>query len=78
MKIAILTNDMTKKFEGYEITEEDIQKVLNSMREENPEASREDAIQFLEGAKATMHLAAHKIVNEEKAKKIKTKKKTKQ
>lgn len=62
---------MTNKFQGYEISEEDIAKTLNYLRtNENKDATREDAIKFLEEQHAKAHIAAHKIVEDEQTGKI--------
>lgn len=63
---------MTKKFQGYEITEEDIEKTVQYLKTNvNKDATREDAIKFLQEKHDMAHLAAHKIVEDEKSGKIK-------
>ena len=50
---------MNKKFQGYEITEEDIEATLRYLQaNENKDATREDAIKYLEDKHAVAHLAA--------------------
>lgn len=62
---------MTKKFQGYEITEEDIEKTLQYLRtNENKDATREDAIAYLEEKHAQAHVIAHKVVEDEQEGKI--------
>lgn len=57
---------MTKKKIGYQINEKDIESALNHLRlNENPEATRDDAIQFLEEHHVMAHVAAHRIVEDE-------------
>jgi len=48
------------KAKGYEISEEDIEKVIKYLKHTDPQnANREGAIRFLEGVQATSHMAAH-------------------
>ncbi len=54
---------MTNTTVGYTITEADIEATLKHLRStENPEATREDAIAYLEEHKSLAHQMAHKIV----------------
>ncbi len=54
---------MTKKNIGYQINEKDIESALNHLKlNENPEATRDDAIQYLEEHHVMAHVAAHRIV----------------
>lgn len=64
---------MTKKFTGYEINEKDIEATLRYLITEKgmKNATREDAISFLEEHQDLAHLMAHKIVEDEKSGKIK-------
>ena len=56
-----------KNKSGYQITEKDIESTLKYLRlNEDENATREDAIQYLEEHKSLAHLAAHKIVEDEK------------
>jgi hypothetical protein len=56
-----------KNKSGYQITEKDIETALKYLRlNEDENATREDAIQYLEEHKSLAHLAAHKIVEDEK------------
>jgi hypothetical protein len=58
---------MKKKTTGYQMTEEDILATINYLRlTKNPDATREDAIEFLEYHQSLAHLGAHKIVEDEK------------
>ncbi len=53
---------------GYEITEADIVTALNYLKSNvNKNASREEAITYLEEKHAISHMAAHKIVEDERA-----------
>ncbi len=62
---------MKKKFQGYEMTEEDIQAILRYLKTNvNKDATREDAIKFLEENNESAHLIAHKLVEDEKSGKI--------
>lgn len=62
---------MTNKFPGYEITQQDIETALQYLRtNENKNATREDAVSYLEEKHAQAHIAAHKIVEDEKNGKI--------
>lgn len=57
---------MTDKPVRYQMTEEDIAVALKYLQtNENLEATREDAIAYLENLQAMSHLAAHKIVDDE-------------
>lgn len=54
---------MTNTTVGYTITEADIEATLKHLQNtENPEATREDAIAYLEEHKSLAHQMAHKIV----------------
>lgn len=56
---------------GYEITEKDIEATLRYLKTNVDEnATREDAVQYLEEHKSLAHLAAHKIVEDEKTEKV--------
>lgn len=56
-----------KQDNGYKMTEEDIEATIRYLiAKGNPDATREDAIAFLEEHKSIAHLAAHEIVEEEK------------
>lgn len=60
------------KEKGYEKTEDDIMATIRYLRTNGePNATREEAIEFLEGMQATAHLAAHKIVEDLEAGKLK-------
>jgi hypothetical protein len=62
---------MNKKFQGYEISEEDIAATLRYLQaNEKKDATREDAIKYLEDKHAVAHMAAHKIVEDEQSGKI--------
>lgn len=64
--------DMGKSFEGYKITEKDIENTLQYLiTSVNKETSREDAIKYLEEKHSIAHVAAHKIVEDERSGKIK-------
>lgn len=57
---------MTNTTVGYTITESDIEATLKHLRStENTEATREDAIAYLEEHKSLAHQMAHKIVEME-------------
>lgn len=57
---------MTKKNTGYQINEKDIEATLKYLKlNGEPEATREDAIQYLEEHQVMAHVAAHKIVEDE-------------
>lgn len=61
-----------KTDKGYQITEEDIQATIKYLQANGqPDATREDAIAFLEEHKSLAHLAAHEIVEEEKKEEVK-------
>lgn len=56
-----------KNKSGYQLTEKDIETTLKHLRlNEDENATREDAIQYLEEHKSLAHLAAHKIVEDGK------------
>lgn len=63
-------DSMTKKNQGYQITEQDIETATRFLKSEGKDHSREAAIQYLEEKAALAHMAAHKIVEDEKAGKI--------
>lgn len=57
---------------GYKMTEEDIEATVRYLRTHGePNATRDDAIEYLNGMQATLHLAAHKIVEDMENGKIK-------
>lgn len=65
----IYSKRMTKKYAGYEITEENIDSALRYLIHEKkqPNATREDAIKLLEEKMLPIaHLIAHKKVVDEK------------
>jgi len=63
---------MGKQFLGYEVSEEDIETTLGYLKTTGKaDATREDAIKYLEEKQALAHMAAHKIVEDEKSGKIK-------
>ena len=56
-----------KNKSGYQLTEKDIETTLKYLRlNEDENATREDAVHYLEEHKSLAHLAAHKIVEDEK------------
>lgn len=56
---------MTKRPVGYEITEEDIDRMINVYRILDPKrANREGAIKFLQEAHVFSHFKAHQIVED--------------
>lgn len=58
---------MKKKTTDFQITEKDIEATIHYLKVvNNVEATREDAIEFLEQHKSMAHIAAHKIVEQEK------------
>jgi Tfp pilus assembly protein PilN len=60
---------MTTDITGYTMTEADIEVTLAHLRRtQNPDATREEAIAFLEDHKLLAHQLAHKIVELEKDK----------
>lgn len=60
---------MTNTTVGYTITEADIETTLKHLQStENPEATREDAIAYLEEHQSLAHQMAHKIVEMEQEK----------
>lgn len=63
---------MSKKFQGYEITEEDTTSALRYLIYEKKleNATREDAIKYLEDKHAEAHIMAHKVVEDEQGGKI--------
>ena len=57
---------MTDKSVRYQMTEDDIAVALKYLQtNENSEATREDAIVYLENLQSMSHLAAHKMVDDE-------------
>ena len=63
---------MGKPFQGYEITETDIESAIRFLKTTGkPNATREDAIKHLEKKHAVAYMAAHKIVEDEQSGKIK-------
>ncbi len=67
----IYSGYMTKKFAGYEITNKDIETTLKYLQTHGqPNATKEDAIIYLEEKQATAHVVAHKLVEDEKDKEI--------
>jgi len=58
---------MKKNSTGYQMSEQDIQATIKYLQAtEDKDATREDAIEFLEQHKSMAHIAAHKIVENEK------------
>ena len=55
---------------GYQITEQDIETTIRFLKAENKPSTREDAVKHLEEKAALAHMAAHKIVEDEKNGKI--------
>ena len=67
----IYSGHMTKKFQGYELTEKDIAGTLKYLQTHGrPNASKEDAIIYLEEKQTTAHVVAHKLVKDEKTNEI--------
>lgn len=63
----IYSGHMTKKFQGYEITEKDIAGTLKYLQTHGrPNVTREEAIIYLEEKHTTAHVVAHKLVADEK------------
>lgn len=63
---------MGKPFQGYEISEKDIEITINYLKSTGKaDATREDAIEHLVEKQALAHMAAHKIVEDEQSGKIK-------
>jgi len=57
---------MNMQKSGYEISEQDIEKTLNYLRKTvDDNATREDAIVYLQEYRSLAHIAAHKIVEDE-------------
>lgn len=50
---------MSKKSDGYEMNEKDIDTVLRILKQKNPGATPEDAIEVLEKMQAGVHLLGH-------------------
>lgn len=63
---------MNQKSQGYEMTEEDINSALRYLiyEKKHKDATREDAIKYLEEKHALAHMAAHKLVEDEQSGKI--------
>jgi hypothetical protein len=62
LEIVILSTKMAKKLVRYELNEGDIEATLNYLKtNKDPNSTREDAINFLQGAQATIHMASHAI-----------------
>ena len=58
---------MKKNKTGYQMSEQDIVATIKYLQAtEDKDATREDAIEFLEQHKSMAHIAAHKIVEQEK------------
>ena len=58
---------MKKNTTGYKMSEQDIVATIKYLQAtEDKDATREDAIEFLEQHKSMAHIAAHKIVEQEK------------
>ncbi len=56
---------MNMRKSGYEISEQDIEKTLNYLiKTADENATREDAIAYLQEHQSMAHIAAHKIVEE--------------
>lgn len=68
MKV-VYSDDMIQNT-GYQITEQDIESTIRFLKTEGKPSSREDAIKYLEEKHAVAHMAAHKIVEDEKSGKI--------
>lgn len=63
----IYSGHMTKKFQGYELTEKDIAGTLKYLQTHGrPNATKEDAVIYLEEKQTTAHVLAHKLVEDEK------------
>ncbi len=69
MKVLYFDN-MAKKNQGYQITEQDIETTVKFLQSKGKDATREAAIQYLEEKAALAHMAAHKIVEDEQKGKI--------
>ncbi len=62
---------MIKKNQGFQITEKDIESILWYLRtNKDKNATREDAIKFLEENADMAHELAHKLVKDEQSGKI--------
>ena len=58
---------MKKNTTDFQITEKDIEATIHYLKVvNNVEATREDAIEFLEQHKSMAYIAAHKIVEQQK------------
>lgn len=67
----LYSGHMTRKNQGYQITEQDIEATMRYLKSQGKPDSREDAIKYLEDKASMAHMAAHKIVEDEKSGKIK-------
>lgn len=62
-----------KNNSGYQLNKKDIEITLKYLRlHEDKNATREDAVKYLEEHQSLAHLAAHKIVEDEKSGKTNT------
>lgn len=68
---VLYSGNMTKNT-GYQITEQDIETAIRYLKTQGKPSSREDAVKYLEEKAALAHIAAHKIVEDEKSGKIET------
>ncbi len=58
---------MKKNTIGYQMSEQDVVATIKYLQAtEDKDATREDAIEFLDQHKSMAHIAAHKIVEQEK------------
>ncbi|MBU2543464.1 hypothetical protein KJ707_02790 [Patescibacteria group bacterium] len=55
---------------GYQMTEQDIETAMRFLKAEGKSSARGDAVKYLEEKHAVAHMAAHKIVEDEKSGKI--------
>lgn len=61
----IYSQHMTKNFMGYEITEQNVESALRYLKTHGKEnATRDEALSFLEDTLTVSHLSAHKIVED--------------
>lgn len=56
---------------GYQISEQDIESTIRFLKTQGKPCTRKDAIKHLEEKAALAHIAAHKIVEDERSGKIK-------
>ena len=68
--MKVLYFDHMAQNNGYQITEHDIMTTIRFLKTEGKPYSREDAIKYLEDKYLVAHMAAHKIVEDEKSGKI--------